>query len=53
MSISDENNMIVTDYHPPATWASDIQVLRSMVFADVKGTTQQVGHVRRLCHNPG
>jgi len=29
------------DYHPPATWASDYQVLKSMIFADVKGDTQQ------------
>jgi len=29
------------DYHPPATWASDYQVLKSMIFADVKGSTQQ------------
>jgi S-adenosylmethionine-diacylgycerolhomoserine-N-methlytransferase len=29
------------DYHPDATWASDYQVLKSMIFADVKGDTQQ------------
>ena len=29
------------DYHPPSTWASDYQVLKSMMFADVKGDTQQ------------
>lgn len=29
------------DYQPPATWASDLQVLRSMVFADVRGESQQ------------
>lgn len=29
------------DYHPPATWSSDLQVLKSMIFADVKGETQQ------------
>ena len=29
------------DYHPEATWASDLQVLKSMIFADVKGDTQQ------------
>lgn len=29
------------DYHPPATWSSDLQVLKSMIFADVKGDTQQ------------
>ena len=29
------------DYHPPATWASDFQVLKSLYFADVKGETQQ------------
>ena len=29
------------DYHPPATWGSDLQVLKSMMFADVKGGTQQ------------
>lgn len=29
------------DYQPPATWASDLQVLKSMIFADVKGKTQQ------------
>ena len=28
------------DYQPPATWASDFQVLRSMVFANVQGETQ-------------
>ena len=25
------------DYQPVATWASDLQVLKSMIFADVKG----------------
>ena len=25
------------DYQPKATWASDLQVLKSMIFADVKG----------------
>jgi len=29
------------DYQPKATWASDWQVLKSMIFADVKGKTQQ------------
>lgn len=29
------------DYQPSATWASDLRVLKSMVFADVKGSTQQ------------
>jgi len=29
------------DYHPPATWESDFQVLKSMWFADVKGESQQ------------
>lgn len=29
------------DYQPNATWASDLQVLKSMIFADVKGDTQQ------------
>lgn len=29
------------DYHPPATFASDLMVLKSMIFADVKGSTQQ------------
>jgi hypothetical protein len=29
------------DYQPKATWASDLQVLKSMMFADVKGSTQQ------------
>jgi hypothetical protein len=29
------------DYQPKATWASDWQVLKSMMFADVKGSTQQ------------
>ena len=29
------------DYQPNATWASDLQVLKSMIFADVKGSTQQ------------
>ena len=28
------------DYQPEATWASDLQVLRSMIFADVHGDTQ-------------
>jgi len=32
---------IVKDYQPEATWASDFQVLKSMIFADVKGETQQ------------
>jgi S-adenosylmethionine-diacylgycerolhomoserine-N-methlytransferase len=31
----------IVDYHPPATWSSDFQVLKSMIFADVKGETQQ------------
>lgn len=31
----------VKDYQPPATWASDWQVLKSMILADVKGDTQQ------------
>lgn len=31
----------VAEYHPPATWKSDFQVLLSMIFADIKGTTQQ------------
>lgn len=29
------------DYHPPATFASDLKVLKSMLFADVHGATQQ------------
>ena len=29
------------DYQPNATWSSDLQVLKSMIFADVKGSTQQ------------
>ena len=29
------------DYHPPATWSSDYQVLKSMIFANVQGSTQQ------------
>ena len=40
MSVEKEENIIV-DYHPPATWESDFQVLKSMLFADVKGNTQQ------------
>eukprot|EP00607_Mallomonas_marina_P010106 CAMPEP_0182420978 /NCGR_PEP_ID=MMETSP1167-20130531/6117_1 /TAXON_ID=2988 /ORGANISM="Mallomonas Sp, Strain CCMP3275" /LENGTH=191 /DNA_ID=CAMNT_0024597611 /DNA_START=141 /DNA_END=713 /DNA_ORIENTATION=- len=31
----------VIDYHPPATWKSDFQVLMAMIFADTRGTTQQ------------
>lgn len=29
------------DYQPKATWASDLQVMKSMFLADVKGATQQ------------
>ena len=29
------------DYHPPATWSGDIQVLKSILFADVKGENHQ------------
>ena len=29
------------DYQPSATWSSDLQVVKSMFFADVKGATQQ------------
>ena len=32
---------VVKDYQPPASWASDWQVLKSMMLADVKGDTQQ------------
>ena len=28
------------DYQPEATFSSDLQVLRSMIFADVHGDTQ-------------
>lgn len=38
MAISDEE---IADYHPPSTWASDIQVLISMIFADVRGKSQR------------
>jgi hypothetical protein len=38
MSSTDEPPRI--DYQPPATWESDLQVLRSMIFADVQGATQ-------------
>eukprot|EP01036_Dinobryon_divergens_P044613 gene44613-59535_t len=31
----------VVDYHPPATWKSDLQVLLSMIFANIEGNTQQ------------
>ena len=31
----------IIDYQPKATWESDWQVLKSMIFADVKGKTQQ------------
>lgn len=44
MDIVSDSKSIVVDYHPPATWSSDYQVLKSMVFADVKGNTQQVRH---------
>jgi len=40
-AIGDGETGIVQDYHKPATWASDWQVLKSMMFADVKGDTQQ------------
>lgn len=43
--------MQVTDYHPPATWSSDYQVLKSMIFADVKGSTQQVGILHTILYN--
>lgn len=43
--------MQVTDYHPPATWSSDYQVLKSMIFADVKGSTQQVGILHIILYN--
>ena len=36
-----EGEPVRRDYQPPATWASDWQVLKSMIFADVKGETQQ------------
>ncbi len=36
-----KGNTLVRDYVEPATWASDWQVLKSMIFADVKGETQQ------------
>ena len=36
-----EGEPVRRDYQPPATWASDLQVLKSMIFADVKGATQQ------------
>jgi hypothetical protein len=32
---------VITDYQPSATWSSDFQVLKSMIFADVRGSTQQ------------
>ena len=32
---------IRVDYQPNATWSSDIQVLQSMIFANVQGDTQQ------------
>lgn len=35
------SNFEVVEYHPPATWLSDFQVLKSMIFANVKGKTQQ------------
>lgn len=31
----------LVDYHPPATWAADFQVLKSMWFADVQGENHQ------------
>lgn len=37
----DSSDKKIQDYHPPATWASDLQVLKSMWFANVKGDTQQ------------
>lgn len=40
MSTSDDEPERI-DYQPKATWASDWQVLKSMFFADVKGSTQQ------------
>lgn len=30
-----------TDFNPPASWAADFQVLKSMMFANVQGDTQQ------------
>lgn len=35
------------DYHPPATWESDYQVLKSMIFTDLNGATQ----VKLMNHN--
>ena len=40
MSSEDEPERV--DFHPPATWASDFKVLKSMIFANVQGDTQQV-----------
>lgn len=31
----------IQDYHPEATWSSDFEVLKAMIFADIKGDTQQ------------
>uniref|UniRef100_A0A6T5VPN0 Methyltransferase type 11 domain-containing protein n=1 Tax=Chromulina nebulosa TaxID=96789 RepID=A0A6T5VPN0_9STRA len=39
--MSSNDDKVVTDYHPPATWSSDYKVLKSMIFADVHGNTQQ------------
>ena len=39
-----DNKALVTDvvdYHPPATWSSDFQVLLSMIFAKIQGSTHQ------------
>ena len=41
MAAANDDKPQVIDYHPPATWESDFQVLKSMIFADVKGETQQ------------
>lgn len=41
METANEERPEIVDYHPPATWSSDFQVLKSMIFADVKGETQQ------------
>ena len=35
------NKPEIRDYQPKATWSSDLQVMKSMFLADVKGATQQ------------
>ena len=43
MSVDKEPERI--DYQPEATFASDLQVLKSMIFADVRGDTQVYANI--------